>query len=170
MNDALKRLKLARMTRRFRQHAAEAENARSAAVTGSTDLPIADRAREWDGDAATRRVFELYTDDSGEVDTDAVSRAFLWRDDDADPATQSAYSLGFADVIDGTLTMIPRGVAATAGGRGVDATDIPADAKERIRTRICGLYSQIRDEYEDWPDCPFDDGDQAASAADDEDE
>lgn len=162
MNEALKRIKLAKMRQHFADHVAEAEAARAAAVTGATDLPVGDRAREWDGDAAQGRVFEFYTDDDGTVDADGVARAFLWRDDEADPTTQGAYSLGFADIVDGALTMIPRGVAATAGGRGVDAADIPADAKDRIKGRICGMYETIRGRFEDWPDCPFDG--EAASA------
>lgn len=165
MNDALRRIKLAKMQRRFAKHAAEAEEARAAAVTGATDLPVGDRAREWDGNAAQGRVFEFYTGDDGTVDADGVARAFLWRDDEVDPTTQGAYSLGFADIVDGALTMIPRGVSATAGGRGVDAADIPEDAKERIRSRICGMYDTIRGRFEDWPACPFGEG-EAASAED----
>lgn len=122
----------------------------SAAVTGSTDLPVADRGREWDGAAAKRRVLEAC-----DGDTECTARAFLWRDPDADPATQAAWSLGFADVIDDTLTIVPAGVAATAGGRGVDAADIPEADKARIRTRITSLYDRVREEYDDWPESPF---------------
>ena len=39
---------------------------------------------------------------------------------DADAQTKGAYSLGFADVINGTLQIVPAGVAACAGGRGVN--------------------------------------------------
>lgn len=127
----------------------------TAAVIGSTSLPIASTDREWDGQAALDRVFEAHTNEDGEVNVSAVSRAFLWRDPDADPQTKGAYSLGFADMIDGELTIVPRGVAATAGGRGVDAADIPEADKARIRSRICALYDRIQAENEDWPDCPF---------------
>ena len=119
-----------------------------------TDLPVGDREREWDGDAAMARVLEW-----ADGDADRIGRAFLYRDPDADPTTQAAWSLGVADVIDGTLTLIPRGVAATAGGRGVDAASIPAGDKERIKSRICTLYGRIQDQFEDWPDCPFGEGD-----------
>jgi hypothetical protein len=125
-----------------------------ASVVGEVDLPVAPRDTEWDGQAAQTRVFELCTD--GEtVDAECVSRAFLWRDNDADPTTREAYSLGFADVVEGRLQIVPAGVAAAAGGRGVDATDIPAEDKDRIKSRICSLYDQIRDQIDDWPDCPF---------------
>lgn len=156
MSDALSRFKLSRLRQGF------VDRALAAAVVGSDDLPVAGRDVEWDGPAAARRVFDFYTDEDGTVDTDGVSRAFLYRDDDADPTTQAAYKLGYADVIDGELRIVPRGVAATAGGRGVSAADIPADDVTRIESRICSLYSEIRDEFDDWPPCPFgdtDDGD-----------
>lgn len=149
MNNALRNFKLSKLRQGF------VERALAAAVVGSDDLPIGDTGTEWDGAAAERRVFDLYTDDDGTVDTEGVARAFLYRDDDADPTTQAAYKLGYADVVDGTLTIIPRGVSATAGGRGVDAADIPDDEKASIRTRICGLYDEIRSSDDTWPECPF---------------
>lgn len=169
MNDALRRVRtsarLATLKELFR------EQALAAAVTGATDLPIADRATEWDGPAAMRRVFDFYTDDeSGSVDTDGIARAFLYRDDDADPTTQAAYKLGYADIIDGTLTMVPRGVSASAGGHGVNAANIPEEDKARIRSRICGLYDRIREDVEDWPLCPFDDDAETADTGDEDGE
>lgn len=125
-----------------------------ASVIGSTTLPVASRDRAWDGGAAMNRVFDFYTD-GDTVDTEGVARAFLYRDPDADPTTKGAYSLGFADVIDGELRIVPRGVAATAGGRGVDAASIPDAEKTRIKSRVCSLYDQVRNEFDDWPTCPF---------------
>jgi hypothetical protein len=151
VNDALKNFKLAKLRQGF------VDKALAAAVVGSDDLPIAARDLEWDGAGARRRVFEFYTDGDS-VDTEGVARAFLYRDADADPTTMGAYSLGFADVIDGELRIVPRGVAATAGGRGVRAANIPADEVPRIEARICSLYDEIRDEDETWPACPFGDG------------
>lgn len=125
------------------------------AVTGSTGLPVASRDRTWDADAAKDRVFAAATGEGGRVNTRQVSRAFLWRDPDADPQTQAAYKLGFADIVNGELTIIPRGVAATTGGRGVGAADIPEADKARIRQRICILYDRVRRTHSDWPECPF---------------
>lgn len=150
MNQALENYKLAKLRQGF------VDKGLAAAVVGSTDLPVAGTDMAWDGGDARRRVFDLYTDDDGNVDVDGVARAFLWQDPDADPTTMGAYSLGFADVVDGTLTIVPRGVAATAGGRGVGATTgIPAEDVVRIEGRICSLYGQIRDSDESWPECPF---------------
>ncbi len=152
MNDALRNFKMAKLRQGF------VDKALAAAVIGSNEMPIAARELEWDGDAARRRVFERFTDESGAVDTNAVARAFLYRDSEADPATMGAYGLGFADIVDDELQIVPRGVAATAGGRGVRAADIPADEVPEIEARICTLYGQIREQDDTWPTCPFDDG------------
>jgi hypothetical protein len=125
-----------------------------ASVIGSTDLPVAGTDVEWDGSAATDRVFDHYTD-GDTVDTEGISRAFLYRDPGADLETQAAYKLGFADIVGGELTIVPRGVAACAGGRGVDATDIPDDERGEIKNKICSLYSTVRNTHEDWPECPY---------------
>lgn len=141
----------------------------TAAVTGSTDLPVAERDREWDGDAAAARVFDAFSDEDGNLDVEQVGQAFLWHDGEG--ADRGDWKLGFADLVDGELQIVPAGVAATAGGHGVDAADIPAEDADRIRARICDLYERVREEYEDWPECPFtpadedDGGDEAATAA-----
>lgn len=135
-----------------------------AAVIGSTDLPVAGRDRSWDGDAAAQRVFDLFTDDDGNVDVSGVARAFLWRDSEGDPQDRSSYKLPFADVLNGGLEIIPAGVAATAGGRGVSAAAIPDADRAKVESRICALYDRVRREFEDWPTCPFDQDDVDASA------
>jgi len=125
-----------------------------ASLSGATDLPVADREMAWDGPAAAGRIFDAHSDKDGNVDKAAAGRAFLWVDGDG--TKRGDYKLGFADLIDGDLKTVPRGVAATAGGRGVDATDILDADKDAVKGRICELYSQIQDVFEDWPDCPFD--------------
>lgn len=136
-----------------------------AAVVGDTSLPIGDRGTKWDGAAAQTRIFEAYTDADGKVDTAAVAKAYLYRDDSADASTKAAYKLPFADIVNGELTIIPQGVSGCAGGRGVDSTTGISDAdKGKIKTRICELYGKIKDEYSDWPDCPFA-GETASAAA-----
>lgn len=128
----------------------------TAALTGDTNLPIADYETAWDGGAAPGNIFKLYTDDSGKVDTAAVAKGFLWRDESADPQTQAAYKLPFADVVNGQLQIIPKGVQACAGGRGVGAVDgLSADDRSAIEGRICSLYGQIQSKFPQAPDCPF---------------
>lgn len=139
-----------------RELRAKADLAVVAVLIGDASLPVADTSRPWSGAAARNRVFDFYTNEAGEVDVEGVSKAFLWRDPDADPQTRGAYSLGFADIINGRLTIVPRGVAATAGGRGVSAlSGVSEDARNSIQTRICRLYASIQEAFEDWPSCPF---------------
>jgi len=133
-----------------------------ASISGDTDLPVLeDREGEWDGDAAAQRIFDEYSDEEGNVDKSRAARAFLWVDGDG--TKRGDYRLGFADIRDGELRIIPRGVAATAGGRGVDSTDLPDSDKDAIKSRICSLYARVRDAYDDWPACPFDRSEAAAA-------
>jgi hypothetical protein len=116
---------------------------------GWADMPVAKADTEWDGQAAADRVFEWATQD-GETDWDAYSRAFLYRDDDADPETRGAYKLGVADVRDGDaehgeLMIVPKAVYAVAGvlngARG--GADIPADQQDELKSVVTGLYKHI---------------------------
>src|SRR5690606_2128399 len=102
----------------------------TATVVGDTDLPIADRDREWDGQKARTRVLDWATDDDGNVDAKRLSQAFLYRDPERDPETLAAYKLGFADVINGRLRIVPRGVFAAASR--LNQTDIPERERDRI--------------------------------------
>lgn len=128
---------------------------RRAAVIGDADLPIASREREWDGSGAEQRVQAWASSDgSGDpssIDFERYARAFLYRDDEADPSTVGAYRLGFADVIDGELQAIPRGIFAVAGvlsgARG--GAEIPEAEQARIRERVGSLYGRMADEFDD---------------------
>jgi len=114
-----------------------------ASVTGAVDLPVAGRDVPWDGDAATARVF-----DWADGDTDKLAQAYAYRDDDADPATKAAYKLGYTDVVDGELTIIPRGVfaaqAAAEGARG--GVDIPADQLDDVINRLAEVRAHVDEE------------------------
>jgi hypothetical protein len=78
-------------------------------VTAFHDCPLADRDREWNGPAAEKRVraWAGAKDEPNEKYRDA----HVWYDKDAKD-NFTAYKLLIADVIDGTLTVIPRGVMA----------------------------------------------------------
>lgn len=109
---------------------------------GWSDMPIADEGRAWDGDAAADRVFAWATSD-GETDWARYARAFLRKDDDANPETRGAYGFGVADVIDGTLTIVPRGVfAAAAAVRGARTGSAPEDA-EAMKSVLRGIYDRM---------------------------
>lgn len=117
-----------------------------ASVTGAVDLPVADRDRTWDGDAAATRVFEWAGDDA-----DMIGDAFAYRDDSKDPLTKAAYKLGYADVLDGILTIVPAGVAAALGAlngaRG--GVDLPEDERDDVRARLEAVRSHVIEETED---------------------
>lgn len=121
-----------------------------ASVSGAIDLPLADREMEWDAAAAQASMFG----DGEEPDFATARKGHLFVDGDGE--LKGDYKLPFAEKIDGTLTAVPRGIFATAGAHGVDATDIPDDDKAAIRTRICTYYDRINAETDgDEVACPF---------------
>lgn len=115
----------------------------TASITGAVDLPVADRGHPWDGDAATSRVF-----DWADGDVDKIAQAYAYRNDDANPETKAAWKLGYADVVDGRLTIIPRGVfaaeAAANGARG--GADIPSDQIGGVRERLASVRAHVDEE------------------------
>ncbi|AFM10411.1 hypothetical protein PIS_022 [Saccharomonospora phage PIS 136] len=119
----------------------------TATVVGETDLPIADRNRDWDGDKARTRVLDWATNNAGDVDAAKLSQAFLYRDPDKDPETLAAYKLGFADVIDGRLRIVAKGVYAAAAR--IDQVDVPEKERDRMRSRLNTLYERLRSKFDD---------------------
>lgn len=115
----------------------------TAGASGAVDLPVADRETEWDGDAAASRVFEW-----ADGDTEKIGRAFAYRDYDKDPATKAAYKLGYADVMDGELVIVPRGVfaaqAAMEGARG--GVDIPEKDRQAVKDRLAAVRAHVDEE------------------------
>lgn len=118
------------------------------AATGSTSLPVADSGHAWDGGAAGGRVLDAATTD-GKINVGQASRGFLWRDGDG--SKRGDYKFPFADIVGGTLTIIPRGVSAAAGrlnqAKGVD--------RAAVSSKICALYAKIQKSDANWPDCPM---------------
>lgn len=112
------------------------------AVTGFQDLPLADRDRAWDGDAAEKRVraWAKAEDEPNERYRDA----HVWYDADA-KGNFTAYKLLIADVVDGRLRAVPRGVMAAAavlqGSRG--GIDIPAKDADRARSHLAKYYAKL---------------------------
>jgi hypothetical protein len=108
------------------------------------DLPMADRDREWDGDAAEQRVRRF----TGAQDRpNARYRdTHVWYDaDNADNFT--AYKLLIADVIDDRLHAVPRGVMAAGnvmqGARG--GVDIPEADVARVKGHLAKYYEKMGD-------------------------
>ena len=119
-------------------------------VTAFQDLPLADRDREWDGDLAEKRVraWAKAEDEPNEKYRDA----HVWYDADA-KENFTAYKLLIADVIDGRLKAVPRGVFAAAavmqGSRG--GVDVPDKDRDRIKSHLAKYYRKL-DDSPPWED------------------
>jgi hypothetical protein len=114
------------------------------AVTPFQDLPLADREREWDGDAAETRVRRWADAEDG---PNAKYRdAHVWYDADQKDNFGS-YKLLVADVIDGRLTAVPRGVMAAGavmqGARG--GVDLPEKDIDRVKSHLAKYYAKMND-------------------------
>lgn len=114
------------------------------AVTPFKDLPLADRDREWDGDAAESRVRRWAGAEDGP--NEKYRDAHVWYDADQKDEF-GAHKLLIADVIDGELTAVPRGVMAAAavmqGARG--GVDLPHDDIDRVKSHLAKYYSKMDD-------------------------
>ena len=114
------------------------------------DLPLADEDRSWDGDAAESRVREWAGAQDG---PNAKYRdAHVWYD--ADGADNfGSYKLLIADVIDGRLRAVPRGVMAAGavmqGSRG--GVDLPVDDVDRVKAHLARYYEKM-DRRPPWHD------------------
>jgi hypothetical protein len=114
------------------------------AVTPFQDLPLADRDREWDGDTAEARVRRWADAEDG---PNAKYRdAHVWYDADQKDNFGS-YKLLVADVIDGRLTAVPRGVMAAGavmqGARG--GVDLPEKDIDRVKSHLAKYYAKMND-------------------------
>jgi hypothetical protein len=112
------------------------------AVTPFQDLPLADRDREWDADAADKRVRRWAGADDG---PNAKYRdAHVWYDANQKDEFGS-YKLLIADVVDGSLTAVPRGVMAAGavmqGARG--GVDLPESDRDRVKSHLAKYYVKM---------------------------
>ncbi len=115
-------------------------------VSGSTNLPLASRRREWDGDAASERVFRW----AGWEDKPRPSQArrAFFAYDDGEPENKTAYKLPFADIIQGELRAVPRAIFAVAqvleGARG--GVELPESVQNSIRRTVAAYYREMGEE------------------------
>ena len=119
-------------------------------VTAFQDLPLADRDRGWDGDAAEKRVRRWAG--ATEEPNAKYRDAHVWYDNDKKD-NFTAYKLLIADVVDGRLRAVPRGVMAAAavmqGSRG--GIDMPQADIERVKSHLAKYYDKM-DDAPPWSD------------------
>jgi hypothetical protein len=114
------------------------------AVTTFHDLPLADRDREWDSDAADKRVRRWA--DAEDQPNAKYRDAHLWYD--ADEADEfGSYKLPIADVVDGKLRAVPRALMSAAGvlqgARG--GVDVPKGDIPRLKSHLAKYYDKLGD-------------------------
>jgi hypothetical protein len=115
------------------------------AVTSFQDLPLADRDREWDGDAAEKRVRRWA--DAEDEPNEKYRNAHVWYDAE-NKGNFTAYKLLIADVVGGELRAVPRGVMAAAnvlqGARG--GIDLPESDLDRVKSHLAKYYQKLDEE------------------------
>jgi hypothetical protein len=114
-------------------------------VTAFQDLPLGDRDREWDGDAAEKRVRRWA--DAEDEPNEKYRNAHVWYDKEKKD-NFGAYKLLIADVVGGKLVAIPRGVMAAAavmqGSRG--GVDLPKADIDRVKSHLAKYYTKLDEE------------------------
>jgi len=116
-------------------------------VCGASDLPLASRDKGWDASAADKRVRSWAG--AEEKPNAKYRRAFMVCDGDTDQFT--SYHLPFADVSNGELQAVPRGVFAAAGAlqgaRG--GTRISEEDRAGAKAKVASYYKKMRAAFDD---------------------
>ena len=119
-------------------------------VTAFQDLPLADRDRPWDGDAAESRVRTWAN--AEDAPNEKYRDAHVWYDSEKKD-NFTAYKLLIADVVNGRLMAVPRGVMAAAavmqGSRG--GVDLPREDVDRVKSHLAKYYAKM-DDTAPWDD------------------
>ncbi len=114
-------------------------------VVAFQDLPLAKRDHDWDGDAAYKRVRKW----AGAEDkpNEKFRTAFVWYDA-GDKDKFKSYKFLIADVVDGRLHAIPRGIMAAGnvmqGARG--GADLPSKDIDRVKNHLARYYRKFGDQ------------------------
>ena len=115
-------------------------------ASGSTALPLGDREREWDQEAARDRIFRWAGWEDNPQPAKA-KRAFFAYDDES-PTNLTSYKLPFADVVNGEVKAMPRGLFAVAqmlrGAR--DGVDVPENVLRSARRKVTTYYRKMGEE------------------------
>jgi uracil-DNA glycosylase family 4 len=125
-------------------------------VTPFRDLPLADRELSWDGTQADKNIRAWAGgDDKEKIDWNKYSKGFLWVNDE-NKESFGGYKFPIADVIDGTLTVVPRGIFAAAavlnGARlsgGTAQINVPSEDIQGMKNHIDRYYAKMRSAWDD---------------------
>jgi hypothetical protein len=120
------------------------------ATTSFQDFDLAHDDRDWDGDAADKRVRKWA--DAEDEPNQKYRDTHVWYDvDKKDNFT--AYKLLICDVVNGKVLAVPRGVMAAGGimqgARG--GVDIPATDVDRVKSHLAKYYRKM-DRTPPWED------------------
>jgi HK97 family phage prohead protease len=117
-------------------------------ASGASDLEIAPRDTAWDAAAADKRVQEWAGGDK--IDFDKYAQAFFYVDETKKNLLGS-YKLQFADIIDGSLVAVPKGIFAVAGvlngARG--GVNIPDSDAAEIKDKVAAYYARLAKQFND---------------------
>lgn len=120
-------------------------NANITAVKTATpyqNLPLSHDTKSWDSTASIDRIRELTG--STETPSSTYKNAFFYYDSENSKNFDS-YKLPYADVIDGKLTAVPKGIFSAAGAlqgsRG--GVNIPESYRDSIETNINKYYKKM---------------------------
>jgi HK97 family phage prohead protease len=112
------------------------------------DLPLAGREDNWDSSTAIERVRQWA--DAEDAPNEQYRRAFFWYDE-TNEGLFSSYKLPFADIRNGEIVAVPRGIFAAAaalqGARG--GVDIPESDVPALQNLIGRYYAKMRQEFDD---------------------
>ncbi len=113
-------------------------------VVSFQDLPLADRRRRWNGDAANKRVRKWAG--AEEKPNERYRKAFVWYDREAKD-NFGGYKLQIADVIDDRLHAVPRAIITAGnvmqGARG--GIDLPEKDIDRVKRHLAKYYDKMGD-------------------------
>jgi hypothetical protein len=125
----------------------------SVSVVSFQDLPLADRKRRWNGSAANKRLRKWAN--ATEKPNQRYRKGFLWYDA-AGKDKFGSYKLQIADVIDGRLKAVPRGIFQAAviiqGGRGAgrgrgrSGVVLPRKDIPRVKSHLARYYRKLGEE------------------------
>jgi hypothetical protein len=115
------------------------------AVTPFKDLPLADRDRRWDADAADKRVRRWAG--ATTAPNERYRDTHVWYDAE-NKDEFGAYKLLIADVVDDELRAVPRAVMSAGGvlqgARG--GVDLPRDDVDRVKSHLARYYRKMGEE------------------------